>query len=71
MANAKPDVLHGLLSLIVFRTLDTLGPQHGWGIAPETGRPAETRWFRHRTLRNWGRTAEIIARFLRPTGESS
>jgi PadR family transcriptional regulator PadR len=29
----KPDVLHGSLALMVLRTLDTMGPQHGWGIA--------------------------------------
>lgn len=33
MANEKSDVLHGSLLLMVLRTLDTLGPQHGWGIA--------------------------------------
>jgi len=33
MANEKSDVLHGSLILMVLRTLDTLGPQHGWGIA--------------------------------------
>jgi PadR family transcriptional regulator len=33
MPNKKPDVLHGSLVLMVLRTLDTLGPQHGWGIA--------------------------------------
>jgi transcriptional regulator len=33
MAGDKPDVLHGSLALMVLRTLDTLGPQHGWGIA--------------------------------------
>src|SRR5579872_5332816 len=33
MANDKTDVLHGSLALMVLRTLDTLGPQHGWGIA--------------------------------------
>jgi PadR family transcriptional regulator, regulatory protein PadR len=33
MANDKPDVLHGSLALMVLRTLETLGPQHGWGIA--------------------------------------
>src|SRR3984885_5837361 len=33
MANEKSDVLHGSLALMVLRTLDTLGPQHGWGIA--------------------------------------
>ena len=33
MASDKTDVLHGSLSLMVLRTRDTLGPQHGWGIA--------------------------------------
>ena len=33
MGNEKSDVLHGSLALMVLRTLDTLGPQHGWGIA--------------------------------------
>src|SRR5438552_1309869 len=33
MANDKSEVLHGSLALMVLRTLDTLGPQHGWGIA--------------------------------------
>src|SRR5258706_16345812 len=29
----KTDVLHGTLALMVLRTLETLGPLHGWGIA--------------------------------------
>jgi transcriptional regulator len=29
----KPEVLPGSLALMVLRTLDTLGPMHGWGIA--------------------------------------
>jgi PadR family transcriptional regulator, regulatory protein PadR len=33
MPENKPDILHGTLVLMVLRTLDTLGPQHGWGIA--------------------------------------
>jgi transcriptional regulator len=33
MPPEKPDVLHGSLVLMVLRTLDTLGPLHGWGIA--------------------------------------
>jgi transcriptional regulator len=27
------DVLHGSLVLMVLRTLESMGPQHGWGIA--------------------------------------
>ena len=33
MGEDKTDVLHGSLALMVLRTLDTLGSQHGWGIA--------------------------------------
>src|ERR1700679_3283548 len=33
MDKERSDVLHGSLGLMVLRTLDTLGPQHGWGIA--------------------------------------
>lgn len=33
MSKSKTDVLHGSLALMVLRTLDTLGPEHGWGIA--------------------------------------
>ena len=33
MPPEKPDVLHGSLVLMVLRTLDSMGPQHGWGIA--------------------------------------
>ncbi len=29
----KSDVLHGSLALMVLRTLATMGPMHGWGIA--------------------------------------
>jgi len=28
----KPDVMQGTLALMVLKTLDALGPQHGWGI---------------------------------------
>lgn len=33
MAPAKGDVLQGTLDLIVLKTLDTMGTQHGYGIA--------------------------------------
>jgi transcriptional regulator len=29
----KPDVLPGSLALMVLRTLQTMGPMHGWGLA--------------------------------------
>ena len=31
--NSKPDVLQGTLDLMVLRTLESLGPQHGFGLA--------------------------------------
>ena len=31
--NDRTDVLHGTLALMILQTLDTLGPQHGYGIA--------------------------------------
>ena len=33
MAAAKSDVLHGTLDLMVLKTLDTMGPLHGYAIA--------------------------------------
>src|SRR5580704_11538640 len=33
MAKEKTDVLHGSLAFMILRTLHSLGPQHGWGIA--------------------------------------
>jgi len=29
----RADVIQGTLDLMVLRTLDTLGPMHGWGVA--------------------------------------
>jgi PadR family transcriptional regulator len=33
MPKSKADVLQGTLSLLILKTLDTLGRTHGWGIA--------------------------------------
>lgn len=33
MDNSKSDVLQGTLDLLVLKTLETMGPMHGWGIA--------------------------------------
>jgi len=33
MAGDKSDVLHGTLDLMILKTLDTLGPLHGYAIA--------------------------------------
>ena len=33
MAKEKSEILQGTLDLMILRTLQTMGPQHGWGIA--------------------------------------
>ncbi len=33
MTPARADILRGTLDLLVLKTLETLGPMHGWGIA--------------------------------------
>jgi PadR family transcriptional regulator, regulatory protein PadR len=33
VAKDKPEILQGTLDLMILRTLHTMGPQHGWGIA--------------------------------------
>ncbi|HEV3275321.1 MAG TPA: PadR family transcriptional regulator [Terriglobia bacterium] len=33
MTGGKEDILRGTLDLLVLKTLETLGPQHGYGIA--------------------------------------
>lgn len=115
MADDKTDVFHGSLALMVLRTLDTLGPQHGWGIArrieqisgdalelnqgtlyPSLLRLEQMGWIssnwglsdNNRRARfyaitragrkqlateaeNWQRASDIIARFMKPSGETS
>src|SRR5215831_15991447 len=38
---SHPDILPGTLDLIVLRTLDTMGPQHAYGIAARIEQVAE------------------------------
>jgi PadR family transcriptional regulator PadR len=115
MLSDKTDVLHGSLALMVLRTLDTLGPQHGWGIArrieqisgdvlalnqgtlyPALLRLEQMGWISSKRgasennrrakfyaitragkkqlaaeSENWERMSDVIARFLKPSGETS
>jgi transcriptional regulator len=115
MPKEKTDVLHGSLAFMALRTLDTLGPQHGWGIArrieqisgdalelnqgtlyPALLRLQQMGWITSKwglsennrrarfysitragrkqlatEAQNWERISGILARFARPTGESS
>ena len=111
----KTDVLHGSLALMVLRTLDTLGSQHGWGIArrieqtsgdllalnqgtlyPALLRLEQMGWISSKwgvsdnnrrakfysitragkkqlaaEAENWERIAGVVARFMKPVGESA
>ena|SRR6185437_9986183 len=111
----KSDVLHGSLALMVLRILDTLGPQHGWGIArrieqisgdalelnqgtlyPALLRLEQMGWIASKwgssennrrakfysitragkkqlaaEAENWEKIAEILGRFLKPSGDWS
>ncbi len=41
MANDKADVLQGTLDLMVLKTLESMGPLHGYGIARRLGQISE------------------------------
>ncbi len=41
MGNDKADVLQGTLDLMVLKTLESLGPLHGYGIAQRLGQVSE------------------------------
>jgi DNA-binding PadR family transcriptional regulator len=76
----KPDVLQGTLALMVLKTLDILGPQHGYGIARRVEQISgdllaviRARFYRlteaggkqlRAETRDWEQTAAIIARFF-------
>src|SRR5215472_5301470 len=114
MDNDKQDVLYGSLALMVLRTLETMGPLHGWGIArrieqlsddmlelnqgslyPALLRLEQLGWISSKwgvsennrrakyyaitragrkqlaaEAASWERVAGIIARFMKPAGES-
>lgn len=41
MKDARTDILRGTLDLLIMRTLKTMGPSHGWGIARRLEQVAE------------------------------
>jgi transcriptional regulator len=43
--NPKTDVLQGTLDLLVLKTLETMGPLHGWGIARRIEQVSENALF--------------------------
>jgi DNA-binding PadR family transcriptional regulator len=74
----KKDVWQGTLAVMVLKTLDTLGPLHGYGIARRieqtSGDYKLTRAGKkqlEREAREWEQTTNILARFLSPGEEPS
>jgi len=111
----KMDLLHGSLVLMVLRTLDSMGPLHGWGIArrieqisgdllelnqgtlyPALLRLEQMGWISSKwgvsennrrakfysitragkkqlaaEAENWERISGVVARFMKPSGESA
>ena len=43
MAGDKSEIIRGTLDLMVLNTLDTMGPQHGYGIARRIEQVSEMR----------------------------
>ena len=77
VSDAGTQVLQGTLDLMVLKTLETMGPQHGYGIArrieqiSENGRRARfyelTRAGKaqvEKETESWARIAATMARFL-------
>jgi DNA-binding PadR family transcriptional regulator len=68
----KPDALQGTLALMVLKTLNVPGPQHGYGIARRTRFYRLTSTGRKQLqaeARDWNQTAAIIARFFQVKAE--
>ena len=51
----KTDVWQGTLALMVLKTLEALGPLHGYGIARRIEQTSEHRWqsITARSIRRW------------------
>ena len=69
----KKDVLRGALALMVLKTLDLMGPLHGYGIARRIEQISGDLLIGNKHLRaetrEWEQTASIIARFFKVTAE--
>lgn len=44
MVPPKSEVLQGTMDLLVLKTLETIGPMHGWGIARRLQQVSDDRW---------------------------
>jgi DNA-binding PadR family transcriptional regulator len=63
MTLPRGEVLQGTLDLIVLKTLDAMGPLHGYGIAQRVQQVSETS-----EAESWERMAAVIAKLLGAEG---
>ena len=73
MGENKPDVLQGTLDLMVLKTLESMGPLHGYGIARRIEQVSGNALSRpgrkqiEKETENWERVTATMARFLAPS----
>lgn len=60
MPTRDPGILQGTLDLMVLRTLETMGPQHGFGLAKRIQQISGAQ-----ESQDWERTVALMQRFLR------
>ena len=62
MADDKADVWQGTLALMILKTLETLGPLHGYGVARRIDCAARVRSLAARNSNAWADNVDTRAR---------
>ena len=65
----KSDVWQGTLALMALRTLETMGPLHGYGLARRIEQISGDQRQVKKAAAEWEQTTAILARFLTPAEE--
>jgi PadR family transcriptional regulator PadR len=86
MTTQRPDVFHGTLALMILRTLDSLGPLHGYGLARRMEQISGDRLALNQGTQypallkleqmgwitsTWSRASDIITRFVKPPEDAT
>jgi DNA-binding PadR family transcriptional regulator len=69
MSTDRADVLHGTLALMILRTLDSMGPLHGYGIARRIEQISGNELQLKVEADSWTRTSAIVERFVKRSGD--
>jgi PadR family transcriptional regulator, regulatory protein PadR len=71
----RADIRQGTLALMILKTIESMGPQQGYGIARRIEQTSGDKLaLNYGTLypaRNWQQTTAILDRFLSPKGEQA